>query len=554
MLVSMNRQVLLRALGYGLVLAGVVVAAAALAGPWSWRLGSAHARPEPGVLLAVAALGPLLSVVRLAAVAVRPPPVPPTLSAGLAGAAAASAAAITAGAGAGVSSLDGLAPGAPLATAGCLAAAVGWLIVAVTGGAPVPVPAPAAAAAAAAVLVVSGTGYALVHWRAETRYVDHRTAAAAASQPPALPVDPGRPRWRSAQGGVAVGVAGRALVLRDKAGVRVLDVTTGAERWRYLRRDVSVDAVGLAADGRTVVGLWRGHDGALAVGFDSDTGVRRWQRRYTGRGFQDASASLPARLADRIVGAGDVAVKVPFERGADLVALDVRTGARRWTYLAAGCVLTDLLGGASDLLAVAAFCRRSGELRPVVLGLSTVDGAVRWEWSPPQDVARFSDELALAATTGGVLVQYGALRGADSDDVPLTQRAPRTGTVLSAQGGTAGATHRVPAPFATATGTTAVYVGDRTTAVDLAFGRPLWTAQAPGPGWTPVAAVAVGPAVLVALRGGPGLRLLGFQPGDPAPVVDAVVSDEGCAECVVRLFAGPALVVVALGDRVVAVG
>jgi hypothetical protein len=161
----------------------------------------------------------------------------------------------------------------------------------------------------------------------------------------------------------------------------------------------------------------------------------------------------------------------------------------------------------------------------------------------------------MAPTAGGVLVQHGALSGSDTDDVPRTERAPRTTTVLSGGTGTAGATHRSPDPFAVSAGTTAVYVAGNVTAVDLAFGRPLWTATGLATGWSAVAAVVSGTVLLVVARNGSALKLVGFDTTNGATTLDRAVPGDGCGDgCTPRIFAGPGVAVISAGGSLLAVG
>jgi hypothetical protein len=178
---------------------------------------------------------------------------------------------------------------------------------------------------------------------------------------------------------------------------------------------------------------------------------------------------------DRIVGAGDVVVAGGggVDPG-DLVALDNRTGEIRWTWRpeAGGgrCLVLDLAGSANTL-GIAARCPSRGVLRDTVIGLSTVDGQVRWTWDPkyPDGVVR-GDEPSLLAAPGGFLVGYGQF----GEKAP----APRTGVVLDAASGTARASHPAPDRLAAVVGGTALYLGDQVRAVDLGTGGTLWTHSA----------------------------------------------------------------------------
>jgi hypothetical protein len=288
--------------------------------------------------------------------------------------------------------------------------------------------------------------------------------------------------------------------------VRTVDARDGRRAWHHLRPGATAAAAGASADGRIVAGWWRSGGAALAIGFDARSGQRRWQRRV------DAAAA-PVRL----VGADALVIAVPRGRG-PLVALAAATGRVAWTWRPANpdCGVTDAVPAGPARLAVGLDC--PGGTR--VAGLSTVDAAVRWTWAPGQGGA-----VDLAATPGGVLARAGG-----------------TAAVLAADSGTAGAQHPAPSGLIVTVGRTALYVGSTVTAVDLAYGRPLWTV--PGAAAAAVAAVGLGVTAYVALASG-GLRWLDLSAG-------AVLAERPVPAGPVSVWVGPGVVVVAAtggGDR-----
>jgi hypothetical protein len=103
-----------------------------------------------------------------------------------------------------------------------------------------------------------------------------------------------------------------------------------------------------------------------------------------------------------------------------------------------------------------------------VAGVSAADASVRWTHAPDTP-----GTLTVLPVPGGVLVRAGG-----------------TAEVLSAATGTPGARHPAPGGPPSIVDRAVLYAGESTAAVDLAYGRPLWTA----PGQPAVAAR--GPFVL----------------------------------------------------------
>jgi outer membrane protein assembly factor BamB len=485
-----------RLAGAVLAVAGALTLLAALVVPWRAVGGG---RPDPATTVALVLLGPLLTGLRLALWS-RPTGRPVLLVNALAGLLAAGLAAVSA---ARVDPADGIGPGGPLAMLGGAALALGWLLVALAGAGPLrPGPAPVAAALAL-LLGALAAGVPAVRWYTADRGVDRATAAPLPDVDIAPPLSLDRERWRAETPSTGwFTVAGRYVVVGQPDGVRVLDALTGAGRWHY-RRDGAVAAeLAVSADRRTTLVLFRRDAGRLGVALDTATGQVRWRRAYPGLG--------PARL----LASGDVLLAVPAGGAPTITALDVGTGALRWTWRAAdqpGCAVSAVAAGGGTV----AVAQRCGE-RDAVQGLSTVDGKARWTWRPEYGPGlTHGDELTLRATGAGFLVGYGQFPRLAGDGTPALLRAPRAGIVLSAATGAATARHESSGTFTAVVGGTALYLGSRATAVDLATGRARWSRPAPElDGWTPVTAVGTGDRGYLLLRG-PAPEGVGATAGGP---------------------------------------
>jgi len=507
-----------------LVAGGSLVTVAALLGPATWRQGEAHGKPAVAVLAAVFLLGPALSALCAAMTRLRPPRV----IAAAAGAGALVAAVAAAAGSAGEATLDGLAPGGPLAAVGAAMSAVGWLVAALTPTVQGQVSPTALASATVLVLLLGWLGPAAVHRLARTG-VDERTASrpfAAAALPAGL-----GDRWRVTVPGTVVDVSGGLILVRDKAGVRTVDAATGRPAWRYLRAGASSVGLGSAAGGRVVVGLWRGDGETRAIGFDASTGSRRWDRPLNS-----------STVDHQVVGSGPLAVLVPRGAG-EVVALDAITGRRRWAWKPANAACVMVAGATSaepardDAVAIAFSCPEGRR----VAGLSTRDGSVRWTWAPatgsdsgvepsprgtaPGGSAPGGFAPLLAGTAGGVLVNDGT-----------------AGLVLSLATGRAGGIHPAGGRLAVAVDTTALYLGSGgAVGVDLALGRERWRTPLPA-ATTPVAVTGLGGAgfgLVAPDRGGP-TRVLRYDLSTGTVAAERQVDDSA-----VRLWVGPGVLVLA---------
>jgi outer membrane protein assembly factor BamB len=405
--------------------------------------------------------------------------------------------------------------------------AVGWLVAALTPAAQGRVSWGPLASATVLVLLLGWLGPAAVHRLARSS-VDARSADrpfAAAAVPPGL-----GDKWSATVPGTVVDVSAGLVLVRDRTGIRTLDAATGRPAWRYLRAAASLVGLGSAAAGRVVVGLWRADDETRAVAFDAATGERRWDRRIS-----------VSTVDHQVLGSGSSAVLVPRGAG-DVVALDVTTGRRQWSWKPANASCVTAAGATSadpardDAVAVAFSCPEGRR----VAGLSTSDGSVRWTWSPatasdsveppprgtaPGGSAPGGFAPLLVATVGGVLVN-------DGD----------TGLVLSLAGGRAGGIHPAGGRLAATADTTAVYLGaNGAVAVDLALGRERWRTPLPA-ATTPIA---------VAGLAGAGFGLVAPDRGGPARVLryDAstgvVAAERQVDDAAVQMWVGPGVLVLA---------
>jgi len=539
----MDRDTISRTAAQALVAGGSLLTAVALIGPATWRQGEAHGKPSAAVLVTIFLLGPALSGLCAAMTRLLPvhgsdsigggvggqrPTTPRTgLIAAAAGAGALVAAVAAAAASAGEATLDGLAPGGPLAAVGAAMSAVGWLVAALTPRVQGPISWRPLTSATVLVLLLGFLGPVAVHAVARSG-VDARAADrpfTAAAPPNGL-----GDGWTAKVPGTVVGVSGGLVLVRARTGVHTLDAATGRAAWRYLRAGWSMVGLGAAAGGRVVVGLWRGDGKTRALGFDASSGARRWQRELDG-----------SAVDYQVVGSGSLAVLLP--RGAGpVIALDASTGRQRWTWRPANAGCTTAAGATStepardDAVAVAFSCPDGRR----VAGVSTTDGSVRWTWAPatgsdtveppPRGTApggSVPDGFAplLVPTAGGVLVNDGG-----------------SGLVLAMATGRAGAIHPAGGRLAAAADTTALYLGaNGAVAVDLALGRERWRTPLPA-ATTPVAVAAstgAGFALVVPDRGGMA-RVLRFDLSTGVVAAERQVDDAAVA-----IWLGPGVLIVA---------
>jgi outer membrane protein assembly factor BamB len=470
----------------GMVAGGGLLVVAASMGPATWRQGEAHAKPAVAVLVTIVLLGPLLSAITATTTTRR-------ATAAVAGLGSVIAAALAVGAAVGEATRDGLAPGGPLAAVGATLAAGGWLIVVLTAGSTARFSwTPLAAATVLTVLI--GWWGPVAATRLAASDTDDRTVDAVPSAPLAPPggIADG---WLATPPGPVAGIVGGVALVRDRAGVRTLDVRTGRPAWHHLRAGWSLAGLGSAAGGSVVVGLWQRDGDALAIAFDAATGTRRWQR----------VVDVPA-VDHQVTGSADLVVLVPRGRPAPVLALGVGTGERRWTWRPANAACAVVAAAPTadavrDNAVAVAFACPDGRR---VSGLAVADGSVRWTWAPASPDA--STELPPRGTVpgGGLPGGYAPLLVPTAGGVLVNDGT--TGLVLSMSGGRAGGLHPAGGRLAASAGPTALYLGDGTaTAVDLALGRERWKVPLPA-ATTPVAVTVVdgvGFALVVPDRGGP---------------------------------------------------
>jgi hypothetical protein len=127
----------------------------------------------------------------------------------------------------------------------------------------------------AVLAVLAAAAVPVVRWYTEDRFIDHRTASGApAGRPTGAP---GQPLWRRTVPAPSwIAVSADAVLVQQRDGVRGLDPTTGEERWRYLRRDLSTLAAVHSTATATVLVLFNvaGTDSGLLVSLDESTADR----------------------------------------------------------------------------------------------------------------------------------------------------------------------------------------------------------------------------------------------------------------------------------------
>lgn len=224
-----------------------------------------------------------------------------------------------------------------------------------------------------------------------------RASEAAAVEPPPLAAEPGERRWTWSTSNAVRGVvaAGAGVVVAVDGGeVTALDGRTGAVRWRYARPGALVRAMVSTPDLATVVAAFAPGGGrvtgsALLVVLDAITGgVLR-------ESIVDDLESLV--LTDSAL--------VTQDNGT-IRATDLRTGADRWTWSApAGCVLPSRhpRGGAEVVLTAVRCGERAG-----VVALDERTGERRWRHltdAPPGDLVTSRDGAVVLAQ--GLLLRTG---------------------------------------------------------------------------------------------------------------------------------------------------
>jgi hypothetical protein len=439
----------------GLLLIGVGAAGTVigLVAPWA-RVGVT--RPDGSTIAGIVLLVPLLSAARLAIRGLDRRG--PSIAAGIA---ALAGAVIAIGAAHQVPPASGVAAGGPITVAGALTTALGWLVLLLPIRAALP---PLVSAGVViAVLAIDLVG---VTWGTDGRFVDEHGGTASAI--PAAPTLRGE-RWRrSGPADLIIGVTGPQLFVQDPSGVLAYATQSGKPTWQYRRSDLSALASTVAGD--VVVTAYGGGDLLLITGPDRMSGAERFSRWYTGKNWRPKSllSTVDGRLA-LLVGDGVAA--------GDVVAIDARTGAVRWTWRPErGGGSCDVNGAAvaGSTLGIALRCRATGVL-DVAVGLSTSDGRSLFSWTAP-----YGDEV----TRGGAPT----IAGAPDGFVVQLGTTPRHDVFLAAADGGAGPVYGAQTTgigvLATVAGPVAVFYdpgteGGEVTAVSARDGSAAWRATLP---------------------------------------------------------------------------
>ena len=208
---------------------------------------------------------------------------------------------------------------------------------------------------------------------------------------------------------------------------------TGAEEWSAVwdGRPDGVDAgknVQLSPDGRTVVvgGVTSVASGDLdyvLLGYDARTGERLWVDTAGLPGRDDALFGLAVDGKTAYATGWGAGSRGPYDADYLTIALDLRTGARRWTALYDG----PQAGQSDRANAVAVDADGvyvTGDSRGVGSGSAydyatvayDLDGRQRWVSRYAGPTVGFNSPVAIAAA-GGTVVVTGQSRGATVDDV-----------------------------------------------------------------------------------------------------------------------------------------
>jgi len=164
----------------------------------------------------------------------------------------------------------------------------------------------------------------------------------------------GARRWEIEMPGIRAtalgsGAGGSSLVgATDGAGgLRVLDATTGALRWEAVLGDFPPEAPPLPRlwfrRGLLVV-AWFGDEGSHVAAFDASSGAPAWQHDASGY------STIPAVTSESVSLVENLAIDARDVISADVRALEVETGAQRWsrTLRSRGAFFPELAGAAGD--------------------------------------------------------------------------------------------------------------------------------------------------------------------------------------------------------------
>ncbi|MER5178051.1 PQQ-binding-like beta-propeller repeat protein [Streptomyces sp. NPDC002896] len=169
------------------------------------------------------------------------------------------------------------------------------------------------------------------------------------------------------------------------SGVRVLNLRTENEYWRYERRDDGADMPVVAVSAGTVV-AWFG-DGRL-VGIDLRSGKVRWRTDFSRDGFQSVH-----------LGDGQVVAQSP----GGVAAFSERDGKQLWTLKVPRSCAHPLPWAVHDLpehlTAVELGCR-SSDGEDVVIGVDNRTGRVLWKRAVQQELFKADDDTLVAVAPG----------------------------------------------------------------------------------------------------------------------------------------------------------
>lgn len=191
-------------------------------------------------------------------------------------------------------------------------------------------------------------------------------------------------------GSVALVVGQRQRGATSLAGVSVVDLRTGAERWHHYELGWTVREAALTQDGGTALVVVDTALGTDAIGFDVATGIVRWRQRLA------ASFNCVAPAADQITAVGNCAGQLVTGDG--LLYVD---GAGHVTYVAArdghwwpidlgtGCRVRGA-GADSGGVYVLDQCVSAGFPEPHLLSERVIAYGMtgRQRWSKPLDIVR----------------------------------------------------------------------------------------------------------------------------------------------------------------------
>lgn len=264
------------------------------------------------------------------------------------------------------------------------------------------------AAAGSVLVLAAGATVGMV--TADRVVVERSTAAALPSVPMRPPAQLSGVRWHVPLGdGRLIAVSGRYALVGDRDRVRVLDATTGQQRWQYARRAdrYSLVEAMLTADGSGVVALFRvqDHESApvhtLVIGLDLATGRTRWQwSRLGDPGASDwATWNDGSSYSSRWQVAGGQLVDYSSwdpdtRRYQSLRSFDLHTGAERWRWtVPAGCdpqperypIHT------SGMFAVELGCGKADSYE--IRAYSTLNGHQLWTWTAAPHALPHLDEV-----------------------------------------------------------------------------------------------------------------------------------------------------------------